>query len=55
MVMDNAAIHHVEEVVTLIEDVGAIPIFLPPYSPDIMNVILKLNPTFVQVTHSFRF
>ena len=38
VVMDNPSIHHVEEVVTLIEDVGAIPIFLPPYSPDIMPI-----------------
>ncbi len=33
--MDNATIHHVEEAVKAIEDVGAIVHFLPPYSPDL--------------------
>ena len=38
-VMDNASIHHVEDVVNLIEQqIQAKIIFLPPYSPD-------LNPT----------
>ena len=36
--MDNAAIHHVESVVNLIESTGAIVMFLPPYSPDIMPI-----------------
>ena len=34
VVMDNCSIHHVNEVVQSIEDVGALVIFLPPYSPD---------------------
>lgn len=34
VVMDNASIHHVEEVVATIEATGAILRFLPPYSPD---------------------
>ena len=38
VVMDNAAIHHVDKVVSLIEEVGAIVIYLPPYSPDIMPI-----------------
>lgn len=38
VVMDNAAIHHVESVVNLIESTGAIVMFLPPYSPDIMPI-----------------
>ena len=35
VVMDNASIHHVEEVVDTIQSVGALVRFLPPYSPDL--------------------
>ncbi len=35
VIMDNASIHHVEEAVKAIEDVGAVVHFLPPYSPDL--------------------
>lgn len=38
VIMDNASIHHVDKVVPLVEEVGAIVIFLPPYSPDIMPI-----------------
>ena len=34
VVMDNCSIHHVPEVIELIHSVGAIVVFLPPYSPD---------------------
>ena len=34
LIMDNASIHHVNEVVEMIQGVGAMVIFLPPYSPD---------------------
>ena len=34
VVMDNASIHHVERVVTTIQNTGALVRFLPPYSPD---------------------
>lgn len=34
VVMDNATIHHVNEVVTMLQGVGALVLFLPPYSPD---------------------
>ena len=34
VVMDNCAIHHVDSIVSSINDVGAIVHFLPPYSPD---------------------
>ena len=33
---DNAAIHHTREVVDAINATGALLIFLPPYSPDLM-------------------
>ncbi len=34
VIMDNASIHHVDGVVEMIQSVGALVIFLPPYSPD---------------------
>ena len=33
VVLDNCSIHHIAEVVTSINDVGAHVLFLPPYSP----------------------
>ena len=38
VIMDNASIHHVKEVVTTIEGVGALVKFLPAYSPDLNPV-----------------
>ena len=35
VVMDNASVHHVDRVVSLITGVGAILRFLPPYSPEL--------------------
>ena len=58
VVMDNASIHHVDKVVALIEEVGAIVIYLPPYSPDIMpieecfskvKVYLRANDPLLQI------
>ena len=34
VVMDNCSIHHVDETVKMIPEVGALILFLPPYSPD---------------------
>ena len=34
VVLDNASIHHVEGIQRLIEEVGALVLYLPPYSPD---------------------
>ena len=34
VVMDNCSIHHLYDVVRLIHSVGALVLFLPPYSPD---------------------
>lgn len=36
--MDNCSIHHIPGVVEMIQEVGALVHFLPPYSPD-------FNPT----------
>lgn len=38
VILDNASIHHVQPVVRMIEEAGALPIFLPPYSPDFMPI-----------------
>ena len=35
VIMDNCSIHHVPETVSMIEEVGAMVHFLPPYSPDL--------------------
>ena len=50
MVLDNAAIHHVDGIVDLIESTGALAVFLPPYSPDlnpIEEVLSKLKQTVI--------
>ena len=64
VIMDNANIHHVEEVTDLIETVaGARLCFLPPYSPDLMPAegvfsqiksIMKLNDKLFQATSTPR-
>ena len=62
--MDNASIHHVENVYKLIEEqAGAKLIFLPPYSPDLNPVeevfsqvksVMKQNDLLFQVSNSPR-
>ena len=47
IIMDNASIHHVDQVTELITSVGALVRFLPPYSPD-MNPIEEV---FAEVKH----
>ena len=58
VIMDNANIHHVEEVTQLIEACGARLIFLPPYSPDLnpaegvfsqVKSLMKENDSLFQV------
>ena len=34
VVLDNASIHHVDGIISMIQEVGALVLFLPPYSPD---------------------
>lgn len=38
VILDNCSIHHVQEVVDLINSVGSRVLFLPPYSPDLMPI-----------------
>ena len=58
VVMDNASIHHVDEVAELIIQTGALLYFLPPYSPDLnpveqvfskVKAIMKENDQLFQV------
>ena len=58
VVMDNVSIHHVDKVVALIEEVGAMVIYLPPYSPNIMPIeecfskvkaFLRANDPLIQI------
>ena len=51
VILDNASIHHVDEVVDAIQSTGALVQFLPPYSPD-------LNPiehAFAQVKYLLKY
>lgn len=60
VIMDNASIHHVEEIANLIEtQAGAKLCYLPPYSPDLNPVegvfsqaksIMKLNDKLIQAS-----
>ena len=56
VIMDNASIHHVEEVRDLIEvQAGAKLLFLPPYSPDLMSVegIFSQVESLMKQNHQF--
>ena len=60
VIMDNASIHHVDEIADLIEtQTGAKLCYLPPYSPDLNPIegvfsqakrIMKLNDKLIQAT-----
>jgi len=61
VVMDNASIHHVEQVATLIQNTGAILRYLPPYSPDYnpleesfakVKAFLKAKEVIYEATHT---
>ena len=43
VVMDNCSVHHVERVVEMINSVGALIRFLPPYSPDLNPIELVFS------------
>lgn len=57
VIMDNASIHHSQAVADLISSVGALLIYLPPYSPDLnpieeafssVKAYLKANEAIIQ-------
>ena len=61
VVMDNASIHHIQEVTDLNTATEALIRFLPPYSPDLnpielafnkVKAFLKANDTIFQATHA---
>ena len=63
MIMDNASIHHVQEVADLITATGALLRFLPAYSPDLNTIelafskvkaFLRANDKIYQATHAPR-
>ena len=51
VILDNCSIHHMEDTVKMIEEVGVLVHFLPPYSPD-MNPI---EEAFSKVKTTLRF
>lgn len=45
IILDNASIHHIQEVRDLIEtQAGSKLLFLPPYSPDLKGFLARLKP-----------
>ena len=61
VILDNCTVHHVPEVVKSIQDVGALLLFLPPYSPDfnpieecfskVKSVLKSLDQNETHTTH----
>ena len=43
MVLDNLGAHHRPEVRTLVEETGALLVYLPPYSPDLNPIELMFS------------
>lgn len=57
VILDNCAIHHVRDVVDLIHSVGALVVFLPPYSPDLMPIeecFNKVKHFILSMMHLFK-
>lgn len=51
VVLDNASIHHIEGILSEVEEVGALVVYLPPCSPDynpIEELFSKLKATIKQ-------
>lgn len=51
VIMDNCSVHHVQETVSMIEEVGAIVQFLPPYSPDLNPIEEAFSKVKSQLKH----
>ena len=43
VVMDNASVHYNSKVAELIQSVGALLVYLPPYNPDLRKLFLRLS------------
>ena len=43
LILDNCSIHHVESVLTLLQQSGILVLFLPPYSPDFNPIELTFS------------
>ena len=43
LVIDNARIHHNEEIIPIVEEFGGRVLFLPPYSPDFNPIELAFS------------
>ena len=55
-ILDNCSIHHLDEIVDLIHEVGALVHFLPPYSPDynpIESMFSKLKTEMKAIENQF--
>ena len=52
VILDNCSIHHIPEIAKSIQDVGALLMYLPPYSPD-LNLIEELFSKVKKVMKSF--
>ena len=53
VILDNATIHHSEEIVDLIKETGAQIIYLPPYSPDLNPIELMFGQYKVMLKRFF--
>ena len=51
VIMDNCSVHHIQETVSMIEEVGAIVQFLPPYSPDLNPIEEAFSKVKSQLKH----
>lgn len=43
VVMDNCSIHHIPDIIRMIEEVGALVHLLPPYSPDLNPIEMAFS------------
>ena len=48
VVIDSCSVHHLERVVEMINSVGALVRFLPPYSPDLSIIVFSKVKSFIK-------
>ena len=51
VILDNCSIHYVEEITSMIEEVGALVHFLPPYSPDFNPIEETVSKVKTEMKH----